>query len=405
MVMNNTSALKSGALHEVVIVAVARTPFGAFQGALSSLPATRLGSITIAAALQRAGIVGNLVSEVIMGNVLAAGAGQAPARQASIGAGIPDSVPTLTINKVCGSGMKALMLGAQAIRLGDSDIVVAGGMESMSQAPYLIPNARSGLRMGHQQLIDSMVHDGLWDPYGQQHMGSCAERCAKDRDFSRQQQDDYAIRSFRRAQAAQKAGKFNEITPVTIAGRKGEATVISEDESPGKAQFEKIPTLKPAFDPNGTITAANASSVNDGAVAIVLMSFERAQQLGVKPLARLVSSAVHAHEPLWFTTAPIEAMRRALNLAKWQVQDTDLFEINEAFAVVPLVAQRELQIPDDKLNVWGGAIALGHPIGASGARIVATLCSALIDRGLSRGVASICIGGGEAAAVCLEKMP
>nr|MBA3709232.1 thiolase family protein [Planctomycetota bacterium] len=279
------------------------------------------------------------------------------------------------------------------------------GMESMSQAPYLLPNARAGLRMGNQTLVDSMIHDGLWDPYGQRHMGSCAEHCAKERGFSRQQQDEYAMRSFRRAQDAQKSGKFvSEIAAVTIPGRKGEQTVVALDEGPTKAQFDKIPTLKPAFDPNGTVTAANASSVNDGAAALVLMSSERAQQLGVKPLARLVSSAVNAHEPLWFTTAPAEAMRRALRAAGWQAQDVDLFEVNEAFAVVALAAQRELSIPDDRLNVWGGAIALGHPIGASGARIVATLCSALIDRGLRRGVASICIGGGEATAVCVERL-
>jgi acetyl-CoA C-acetyltransferase len=392
-------------MREVVIVSTARTAFGSFQGALSSLPAPKLGAIAIEAAIQRAGIQSNQISEVILGNVLTAGEGQAPARQAAIYAGIPKTVPALTINKVCGSGMKAIMLGTQSILLGDSEVVVAGGMENMSQAPYLLTQGRSGFRMGHQNLIDSMIHDGLWDPYNNQHMGNCAELCAREKNFSRKEQDDYAAESFRRAQEAQKAGKFSqEIAPVEIQGRKGEAQKIDTDEGPSKVQFDKIPTLKPVFDKQGSVTAANASTINDGAAALVLMSSEQAQKLGLKPLAKIVSYGGNAHEPEWFTTAPAEAMRRAMKKANWQTKDVDLFEVNEAFAVVALAAQRELEIPSNKLNAWGGAISLGHPIGASGARIVVTLLSALRDKGLKRGVAGICIGGGEATAVCIETL-
>jgi acetyl-CoA C-acetyltransferase len=342
---------------------------------------------------------------VIMGNVLAAGVGQAPARQAAIHAGIPKSVPALTVNKVCGSGMKSILLGAQAIMLGDSDVVVAGGMENMSQAPYLVQNARSGFRMGHQQFVDSMIHDGLWDPYNDQHMGNCAELCAKEKSFTRQAQDEYATMSFRRAQEAQKAGKFAlEIAPVEVVGRKGETARIDTDEGPAKVQFEKIPSLKPVFDKAGTVTAANASTINDGAAAVVLMSADKARELGVKPLARVVAYGGNAQDPVWFTTAPIEAMRRAMKKAGWAPESVDLFEVNEAFAVVALATQKELGIPAEKLNVWGGAISLGHPIGASGARIVVTLLSALKDKGLKRGVAGICIGGGEATAICVERI-
>jgi acetyl-CoA C-acetyltransferase len=392
-------------MREVVIVGIARTPFGSFQGALSALPAPKLGAIAIEAALKRAGVSGDQVSEVIMGNVLQAGVGQAPARQAAIFAGIPNSVPALTVNKVCGSGMKAIMLGAQSIMLGDSDVVVAGGMESMTNAPFYVQNARSGFRMGNQNLVDGMISDGLWDPYNNQHMGNCAELCAKEKSFTREQQDTYAIESFKRAQAAQKAGKFaGEITPVEIAGKKGDVTRFDTDEGPAKAVFEKIPTLKPVFDKTGSVTAANSSTINDGACALVLMSAEKAKELGVKPLARIVSSGVNAQEPVWFTTAPAAAMKRAMKKAGWETSGVDLFEVNEAFALVALAAQRELAIPSEKLNIWGGAISIGHPIGASGARLVATLISQLKDSGKKRGVAGICIGGGEATAICVEAL-
>jgi acetyl-CoA C-acetyltransferase len=395
--MSNSKAL------DVVILGMARTPVGAFQGALSSLPAPKLGAIAIEAALKRAGVEPAQVSEVILGNVLAAGEGQAPARQAMIGAGIPKSVPAVTINKVCGSGMKALMMGAQSISLGDSEVVVAGGMESMSNVPYLVQGARTGFRMGPQSMIDGMIHDGLWDPYGNQHMGSCAELCAKEKNYSREKQDEYAIESFRRAQAAQKAGKFaSEITPVQLASRKGDTVTVDTDEGPAKVQFEKIPTLRPVFDKAGTVTAANASTINDGAAALVLASSAKAQALGAKPLARIVAYGTHAQEPVWFTTAPAQAMRNALKRAGWEASQVDLWEVNEAFAVVAMAARDDLKIPADRLNIWGGAISLGHPIGMSGARIVMTLVSQLRDRGLKRGVAGICIGGGEATAVCVE---
>ena len=392
-------------MREVVFLGGARTPFGNFLGSLATVPAPRLGATAMEAALKKSGVAPDQVSEVIMGNVLSAGVGQAPARQAMIYAGIPDSVPAMTINKVCGSGMKAIMIGAQAIMTGDSDVVVAGGMENMSLAPYASPGARTGLRMGEQALVDLMIHDGLWDPYDNRHMGSCGDLLAKKKDISRAQQDELAAESFRRAQAAQKAGKLAEqIVPVTITGRKGEVTVVDQDEGPAKVKFDKIPQLRPAFGKDGTVTAANASPINDGAGAVVIASAQKAEELGLKPQARLVSYAQHSHEPELFTTAPIPAMRKALEKASWSVEDVDLFEVNEAFAVVALTVQRDLGIPNEKLNVWGGAIALGHPIGASGVRIVITLLSALKDRGLRRGCAGICIGGGEATAVCIERV-
>jgi len=392
-------------MRDVVIVGFARTPIGSFQGSLASLTAPKLGAHVIWAALERSGVKPSDVSEVIMGNVLTAGVGQAPARQAMIFAGLPNTIPALTVNKVCGSGMKAIMLGMQSIQAGDSEVVIAGGMESMSNAPYLLPGARSGFRMGHQQTVDSMVFDGLWDPYNNQHMGNCAELCAREKTFSREEQDDYAIESFRRAQEAQKVGKFKrEIAPIEVEGRKGEKTVVDTDEGPAKAQLDKIPGLKPAFDKAGTVTAANSSTINDGASAVVLMSAEKAKALGVKPLARLVSHGTNSQAPEWFTTAPAEAMTRAMNRAGWKMEQVDLFEVNEAFAVVALAAQHDLKIPSDKLNIWGGAIALGHPIGSSGARIVITLLSQLIDHNVKRGVAGICIGGGEATSVCIERI-
>lgn len=387
---------------DIVITGMARTPFGSFMGGLASLSGPQLGAIAIRAAVQRSGILPGQVSEVIMGQVLTAGAGQAPARQAAIGAGLPVSVPALTINKVCGSGMKAVMLGVQAIWAGESDIVVAGGMESMSQAPYLLKQVRAGLRMGDQVSIDSMIHDGLMDPSSQEHMGVCAEACSRKYQFSREQQDAFAAESYRRALAAQTEGKFvpETVSVEVAAGR--ERGRVEHDEEPGRGKPEKFPTLKPAFASNGTITAANASSLNDGAAAMVLMSADTARELGCAPLAVIRSSATHALEPSWFTLAPIEALRKALDKAGWNVADVDLFEINEAFSSVAMAAVRELEIGSEKLNIWGGAVALGHPIGASGARIIITLVSALRDRKLRRGAAGICIGGGEATALCLE---
>lgn len=388
---------------EVVIISYARTPFGAFQGSLSSLPAPKLGAHAIEAALKRSGLSPDSVSEVIMGNVLSAGTGQAPARQAALGAAIPSSTPCLTINKVCGSGMKAIMLGSQSIRLGESRVVVAGGMENMSQAPYLSKEARAGFRMGHQRIIDSMVHDGLWDPYNNQHMGNCGELCAKEQKITREEQDQFAIESFHKGQRAQADGKLSpQIAPIEIKDRKGRSTLIDCDESLAKGQPDKIPNLKPAFEKNGTVTAANASSINDGAAALVLADRGYAEEMGLNPVARIVSYATHSQEPAAFTTAPAPAMTKALQKAGWELDSVDLFEVNEAFAVVALAAQKQLNIPIEKLNVWGGAVSIGHPIGASGARIVMTLIAALKHRGLKRGIASICIGGGEATALCVE---
>ncbi|MBC7398198.1 MAG: thiolase family protein [Bdellovibrionales bacterium] len=389
-------------MKDIVIVGYARTPIGSFQGALASFTAPKLGAHAIKAALARAKVKPEQVSEVIMGNVLTGGVGQAPARQAMIEAGIPPSVPALTINKVCGSGMKAIMLGVQSILTGESEIVVAGGQESMSNAPYLMPSARTGFRMGNAQVVDSMIHDGLWDPYNNQHMGACGDLCAKEKSFSREEQDQYAVESFKRAQSAQAEKKFaGEIAPMTVT-TKGESTLIEHDEGPSKVKFEKIPNLKPVFAKDGTITAANASTLNDGGAALVLMSAETAKNLGLKPIARIIAQATHAQEPIWFTTAPAGAMKKVLDRAGWKMSDVDLVEVNEAFAVVALAAKRELEIPAEKLNVWGGAISLGHPIGASGARLVITLISALKDRGLKKGLAGICIGGGEATAIAIE---
>jgi acetyl-CoA C-acetyltransferase len=393
--MNNT----------VYILSAARTPLGSFQGVLSSKTAPELGAVAIKGALLRAKIEPTSVNEVIFGNVLTAGVGQAPARQATIGAGLPKSTPALTVNKVCGSGMKALMLAAQSIALNDSGVVVAGGQESMTNAPYLMPEARSGFRMGNATVVDSMVHDGLWDPYNNQHMGNCGELCAKEYGFTREAQDAFSIHSFERAIAAQKSGAFqSEIEAVEIKNKKGDITRVDADEGPQKVKFDKIPTLKPVFDRAGTITAANASTINDGAAALILASESEVKRLGVKPLAKIVSYATFAQDPVWFTTAPGPAMKKALEKAQWKVNDVDLFEVNEAFAVVAMAAMKDLGIPHEKLNVNGGAISLGHPIGASGARIVVTLLHALQARGLKRGLAGICIGGGEATAIAVELM-
>lgn len=388
---------------DVYVLSAARTPLGSFQGSLSSLSAPELGATAIAGAMKRAGIEKNHVEEVIFGNVLTAGVGQAPARQAAIRAGLPQSVPALTINKVCGSGMKAVMLATQSIAMGESGVVVAGGQESMTNSPFLMPQARAGFRMGNAAVVDSMIHDGLWDPYNNQHMGNCGELCAKEYGFTREAQDAFAIQSFEGAIAAQKSGAFKEeIEAVEIKSAKGDLTRLDSDEGPTKVKFDKIPLLKPAFDKAGTITAANASTIKDGAAALVLAGEAAVKRLGLKPIAKIVASATHAQDPVWFTTAPGPAMKKALDRAGWKVSDVDLYEVNEAFAVVAMAAMKDVGIPREKINVNGGAISLGHPIGASGARIIVTLIYALRTRGLKRGLAGICIGGGEATAIAVE---
>ncbi len=392
-------------MSDIVILSATRTPLGSFQGALASVPAAKLGATVIRGALAQAGVAPADVTDVLMGNVLQAGQGQAPARQAAIHAGVPQSARCVTIHKVCGSGLQAVMQASHALRAGMGTLFVAGGMENMTQAPYLLPKARDGYRMGHGQLIDSMISDGLWDPYNNIHMGNCAEQCAAKYRFTREQQDAFAIESFKRANAAQKDGKFAaEITPVEIVDTKGNVTKVELDEGPSKVRYEKIPTLRPVFDKAGTVTAANASTINDGAAALVVTTAEHAQAKSLKPIARLVSFGGHAQDPVWFTTAPVPATQQALAAAGWKVADVDLWEVNEAFAVVPMAFAQEIGVPHDKLNVRGGAISLGHPIGASGARILVTLIAALKERGLKRGVAAICIGGGEGLAVCVELM-
>ncbi|WP_267389065.1 acetyl-CoA C-acyltransferase [Sphingomonas sp. GC_Shp_3] len=387
----------------VVIVSYARTPMGAFQGALAPLKATELGAIAVAAAVERAGVSGDAIERIYMGCVLPAGLGQAPARQAAIGAGLPNSVEATTINKMCGSGMQAAIMAHEALASGAIEVAIAGGMESMSNAPYALPKHRGGARFGHDVIIDTMAMDGLEDAYEPgKAMGVFAEASAGDYQFTRAEQDDYAIRSLTRANEAIASGAFaREIAPVTVKLRGGES-VVAVDEQPGRAKPDKIPSLKPAFAKDGTITAANASSISDGAAALVMTRQSVAEKLGLTVVARVVATAGHAHEPAKFTTAPVPAIRKVLNKAGWSVADVDLFEVNEAFAVVAMIAARDLDIPADKLNVNGGATALGHPIGASGARIMATLLAALEARGLKRGVASLCIGGGEATAVALE---
>ena len=388
---------------QIVITGMARTPQGGLQGSLSDVPAPQLGAVAIRAALARANVDPAQVDEAIMGCVLPAGLRQAPARQAAIGAGLPVSVGCTTVNKMCGSAMKAVMLGFDALRAGSADCVVAGGMESMSNAPYLALKARRGLRLGHGELVDHIFFDGLEDAYDQgKLMGSYAEDCAGKYSFSRELQDGYAIESLSRAQNAIREGKFNaEIVPVVVKTRAGEVTVDT-DEQPGKANIDKIPLLRPAFAKDGTVTPANSSSISDGAAALVLLREDTAQSRAVKPLATLHAHSTHAQEPGWFTTAPVGAIAKVLEKTGWTVADVDLFEVNEAFAVVAMAAMHDLRIPHEKLNVNGGACALGHPIGASGARIMVTLIAALQARGLTRGIASLCIGGGEATAVALE---
>lgn len=391
-------------IREVVLCGAARTPIGSFGGELAAKTAPELGAVAIKEALLRAGVEGRDVGEVIMGCVLQAGIGQAPARQAAIRAGLPNSVPCQTLNKVCGSGLKAVALAAQAIAVGDSEIVVAGGMESMSNVPYYLLGARNGYRMGHQQATDGMIFDGLWDPYHNFHMGSAAELCAREHQIDRAAQDAYAAESYRRALAAQKEGKFDaEIAKVEVAQKKGPAKVVTLDEEPGRADLGKMATLRPAFDKDGTITAANASKINDGAAAVVLMSAEEAARRGAKVLGRIRSYAQHAQAPEWFTTAPATAIEKALGRAGLGKSDIDLYEINEAFAVVALANNKLLGLSSEKVNVDGGAVALGHPIGASGCRLLVTLLYALKRYNLHRGLASLCIGGGEGIALIVER--
>lgn len=387
-----------------VIAAACRTPIGSFNGSLSSLSAPELGSVVVRETVRRAGIKPESVEEVIMGCALPAGVGQAPARQAALYADLPNSVQCTTVNKVCGSGMKAVMLAAQAIRAGDANVIVAGGMESMSNAPYLLKKAREGYRLGHGELIDSMVTDGLWDVYNDFHMGSAAELCSRECNVPREAQDEFAVSSYEKALKAQKEGLFDEeIVGVEIQQEKGESVLFDSDEEPGRVIFEKIPKLKSAFEEGGTVTAANASKINDGASAMMVLSAEKAEELGVEPMAKIVAYSTAAKAPEWFTTAPVQAIETVLEKAELTLDDIELFELNEAFAVVGLAVSDELGIDMSKLNVNGGAVALGHPIGASGARITTTLLYAMKQRDAKLGLAAICLGGGEATAMIVER--
>ncbi|MEO3403228.1 acetyl-CoA C-acyltransferase [Mucilaginibacter sp. CAU 1740] len=391
-------------MKEVVIVAATRTPIGSFGGSLAAISATQLGAAVIKSAVEKAGLRPDQVQEVYMGNVMSANIGQAPATQAAIFAGLP-YLPATTVNKVCASGMKAIMLAAQSIELGQNDIVVAGGMESMSNVPYYLDKARNGYRLGHGEITDGLVKDGLWDVYNDYHMGSAAELCATDCNITRDDQDAYAIESYKRAQIAQTTGKFkDEITPVGLKDKKGEITMFTEDEEPSTVRFEKIPTLRPVFKKDGTVTAANASTINDGAAAVVLMSWEKADELGIKPLARIVSYADAQQAPEWFTTAPSKAIPLALHRAGLQTGDIDFFEINEAFSVVSIANNQALNLDPAKVNINGGAVSLGHPLGASGARIIVTLLNVLNQNGGKYGAAGICNGGGGASAMVIENL-
>ncbi len=393
----------------IVICSAMRTPLGAFQGAFANVPATELGAVAIRAAVDRAGVAPEDVDEVLMGNVLPAGLGQAPARQAALAAGLPTSVPCTTISKVCGSGIKSVIQAHDALAIGSAGVIVAGGMESMTGAPYLLPQGRAGARIGHSRVLDHMMLDGLEDAYDiapdgtRRSMGTFGEDCAEKYQFTREDQDGFAMESVRRAKAAADGAFAQEIAPVTVKTRKGEITV-ARDEGPDRIDPEKIPGLRPAFKKDGTITAASSSSINDGAAALVLARASRAEALGLTPIARIVGHAAYAGEPGWFTTAPVYAKERLFEKTGWSVEDVDLFEINEAFACVPMASMRELGIEHDRLNVHGGAVAVGHPIGASGARILVTLLNAMASRNAKRGVASICIGGGEATALAVEAL-
>ncbi len=392
-------------MREIVILSSARTPIGSFLGAFATVPAPRLGATAIRAAVARAQVPAEAVEQVVMGNVLQAGVGQAPARQAGVFAGIPDAAGAVTVHKVCGSGLKAVMYAANDIRCGEYELAVAGGMESMSLAPYLLPQGRTGYRMGTGQVLDHMVFDGLWDPYGDKHMGNCAETCVRHYGFTREAQDEFARVSYERARAATESGQFAaEIVPVEVPGRKGEVTVVDRDEEPYRSDLAKMSKLRPAFEKDGTVTAANASKINDGAAALMVASAERAGQLGVKPVARIVAQASVAQEPEWFTTAPIGAIRKVAERAGMSLDEIELFEINEAFAVVAMATMHDLGLPHERVNVNGGAVAMGHPIGASGARILTTLLHALAQRKARIGCAAICIGGGEAAAMIVERL-
>ena len=391
-------------MNNTYIVSAKRTPVGSFQGAFATVPAPKLGATAIQAALKESGLAGNDIHECIMGEVLSAGVGQAPARQAAIYAGLPTSVPCMTINKVCGSGLKAVMLAADNIALGHTDFAVAGGQEKMTLAPHLLENARAGYRMGHVSATDSMIKDGLWDPYSNYHMGNAAEMCVKEYKVTRAEQDAFAIESYKRAQKSIADGIFKtEICAVEIAG-KGGTLKVETDEEPGKARFDKMPELRPAFEKDGSITAANASKINDGAAALVLASEKGVKEKGLKPIARIVAHGTFAQDPKWFTTAPVNAIKRACERAKLSVADIDLFEINEAFSVVTMVAMKELNIPHAKVNAFGGAVAIGHPIGASGARILTTLLHGLVRQNKRYGLATLCIGGGEGVALIVERV-
>jgi acetyl-CoA C-acetyltransferase len=390
-------------MREAIIASAARTPIGSFQGGLTSLSAPELGAIAIRAAVERARLSPEQVERVYMGNVLTGGVGQAPARQAAIKAGLPVSAGAITLNKVCGSGLQAVMFARREIMIGDAEVIVAGGMESMTRAPYLLPNARGGYRLGHGELIDSTIYDGLWDPYDNVHMGTCGDAVAKKYGFDRAAQDAFAAESYRRARAASEGGKFKaEIVPVAVPQRKGDPLLIDQDEEPSRSDPSRFGSLRPAFSKDGTVTAANASSLNDGAAALLITHAERADALGAPKLARIVADASAAIEPAWFTVAPVEALRRLYEKTKTKPGDWDLYEINEAFSGVTMAAIEEHGLDPACVNVHGGAVSLGHPIGCSGARVLVTLLHALMDRGKQRGIATLCIGGGEAVALAVE---
>ena len=391
-------------LKDVLLAGGCRTPIGAFGGSLSEVPAPALGSTAVEAVLQRTGVGADQIDEVIFGNVLSAGLGQNVARQVSIGAGIPDSTGATTVNKVCGSGLKAVMLAAQAIQCGDADVLVAGGTENMSSSPYLLPKARSGYRMGHGEVTDSLIRDGLWDVYNDVHMGTCGDQCAAKYELSREQQDDFAVASYQRARSAKENAFADEIAPVKITDRKGNVTVIDTDEEPQRFDEQKLRKLRPAFGKEGTVTAGNASSINDGAAAVLVVSAEKAGPLAIKPQAKILGYATASREPEWFTLAPIGAVKELMDGLGLSVADVDLFEINEAFSAVPMAAMKDLDIPHEKLNVHGGAVAMGHPIGASGARTLVTLLNAMQHRGAKIGIDALCIGGGEAVAMAVERV-
>jgi acetyl-CoA C-acetyltransferase len=392
-------------MNEVYIISAARTPIGSFGGKLSGFTATQLGSLAIKGALEKAGVDAQEVQEVYMGNVVSAGLGQAPARQAALGAGIGENVPCTAINKVCSSGMKSVMIAAQSIMVGVQDVIVAGGMESMSNIPYYIPKARYGYKYGHGEMLDGLVKDGLWEAYHEFPMGNCADNTAKEMGITREAQDEYAIKSYQRSAAATEAGKFNEeIIPVAIPQRKGDPIMMTEDEEFKNVVFEKIPKLRPVFSKEGTVTAANASTINDGASAMVLMSKKKADELGVKPIAKIIGMGDAAQEPLWFTTAPSKAIPIAMDMAGVKHEDVDFYEVNEAFSAVAIANNMELGLDPEKVNVNGGAVALGHPLGASGNRILTTLCHVLHQNDAKIGVAGICNGGGGASAMVIEKM-